>query len=73
MLTAPWFPDDSPEFSGFAHRTSQLDEVARLLAREADPNDFEVQCRIYDEVGINSDTFTDEEINYIIKEVQRRV
>lgn len=36
-------------------------------------NDFSVQCRIYDEVGIDSDTFTVEEMRYIEREVAKRL
>ena len=36
-------------------------------------NDFATQCDIYDEVGIDSDTFTDQEVEYIESEVAKRV
>lgn len=53
-------------------RKGKINKVIKLLSAAADPNDFPTQCRIYDEVGIDSDTFTDEEVDYIQKEVARR-
>lgn len=56
-------------FTGYAARTEQLNEVARRLAKADDPNDFATQCAIYDAVGIDSDTFTKYEINYIVERI----
>ena len=53
-------------------RQGKINQIIKMLSAAADPNDFATQCRIYDEVGIDSDTFTDNEINYIEKEVARR-
>jgi hypothetical protein len=36
-------------------------------------NDFATQCRIYDEVGIDSDTLSDAECDYIVREVAKRL
>lgn len=76
--TAIWAPSQTPHFvedrafSCYTMRQQQIDEVVNLLAATEDPNDFETQCRIYDEVGIDSDTFTENEIQFIIREVARR-
>lgn len=73
-----WAPSQTPHFvenrafSCYAMRQQQIDEVVNLLAAAEDPNDFETQCCIYDEVGIDSDTFTENEIQFIIREVARR-
>ena len=53
-------------------RKGKIEKVIRLLAAAPDPWDFETQCRIYDKVGIDSDTFTNEESSYIVKEVSKR-
>lgn len=56
-------------------RRGKIEKVIRLLA-ECGPtgcNDFDVQCQIYDDVGIDSDTFTDEEVKYIEEEVAKRL
>ncbi len=76
--TTIWAPSQTPHFvedrafSCYAMRQQQIDDVVNLLAAAEDPNDFETQCRIYNEVGIDSDTFTDYEVMYIEKEVARR-
>ena len=53
-------------------RRGKIEKVIKELLASDDPSDFQVQCAIYDKVGIDSDTFTDEEINYIETEVARR-
>lgn len=53
-------------------RRGKIERVIKELLASDDPSDFQVQCAIYDKVGIDSDTFTDEEINYIETEVARR-
>lgn len=52
-------------------RRGKIQKLIKLLSASEDPNNFNTQCRLYDEVGIDSDTFTDEEIKYIEKEVAR--
>ena len=55
-------------------RREQIEKVIELLAAAGEEcNNFEVQCAIYREVGINSDTFTDREVSYIENEVARRL
>ena len=55
-------------------RQGKINQVIKLMAA-AGPmcNDFATQCDIYDEVGIDSDTFTDQEVQYIEREVAKRV
>ena len=81
MLKAPWYrPEEDIVFTLFAMecegdidtRQGKINKVIKLLAAAEDPNDFETQCRIYDEVGIDSDTFTEDEVQFIIREVARR-
>ena len=50
-------------------RQGKINKLIKLLAANDDPNDFNIQCAIYDEVGIDSDTFTEEEISYIENKV----
>lgn len=54
-------------------RKGKLNKVAKMLAASDQPNDFRTQCVIYDAVGIDSDTFTDDEVLYILNEVARRI
>jgi hypothetical protein len=55
-------------------RRGKINKVIKLMVA-AGPmrNDFATQCDIYDEVGIDSDTFTDQEVEYIESEVAKRV
>ena len=72
-----WAPDrrtsiNNKAFSAYTVRQQQLNDVVSLLAVATDPNDLSVQHFVYNEVGIDSDTFTNDEIKYIEKEVSRR-
>lgn len=53
-------------------RQGKINKVIKMLAQSADPNDFATQCAVYNAARIDSDTFTDSEINYIEREVARR-
>lgn len=55
-------------------RQGKINKVIKLMVA-AGPmcNDFATQCDIYDEVGIDSDTFTDQEVQYIESEVAKRL
>ena len=55
-------------------RQGKINKVIKLMVA-AGPmcNDFATQCDIYDKVGIDSDTFTDQEVEYIESEVAKRV
>lgn len=55
-------------------RQGKINKVIKLMVA-AGPmcNDFATQCDIYDEVGIDSDTFTDQEVEYIESEVAKRL
>ena len=81
MLEAPWYrPEENIGFMLYAMecegdlstRQGKINRIIKELAATEDPNDFETQCRIYDEVGIDSDTFTEDEVQFIIREVARR-
>ena len=56
-------------------RRGKINKVIKLLvaAGPEDCTDFDVQCAIYDSVGIDSDTFTDDEVKYIEEEVTKRL
>lgn len=56
-------------------RKEKINKVIELMVA-AGPimcNDFATQCEIYNQVGIDSDTFTDEEVEYIVGEVAKRL
>ena len=56
-------------------RTGKIQKVIKLMVAAGPTrcNDFNVQCAIYDEVGIDSDTFSESEVNYIQREVAKRL
>lgn len=77
IIMAPFIKD--PAFAAYVvnqeERKKKIEKVIQLLA-ECGPtgcNDFDVQCQIYNDVGIDSDTFTDKEVKYIEEEVARRL
>lgn len=74
--TNPHFTEDRA-FSLYAMdctRKQQIEKVIDLMAAQGNQcNDFEIQCQIYDIVGIDSDTFTEQEVSYIEREVGKRL
>lgn len=74
-----WAPDhrcsiNNKAFSAYAQRTQQIEDIIQKLSTVNDnPNDFLVQQSIFRAVGIDSDTLTNQEIEYIEREVSRRL
>lgn len=72
-----WAPSLTPHFvedrafSLYAMRTQQIEDLINILSARADWEDFAVQCEAYDAVGIDSDTFTDAEIEYIVNSIRK--
>ena len=56
-------------------RRGKIQRLIKELAAAGYPkcDDFNYQCQLYNEIGIDSDTFTEKEINYIQKEEAKRV
>lgn len=59
-------------FSSYAFRQQQIEDVINLLVEAPDPNDYSTQIDAYAAVNLNSDTLTDNEVEYMIKEIRRR-
>lgn len=53
-------------------RRGKIEKVIKSLAQSYNPNDFAVQCAAYDFAGLDSDTLTAEEVEYIENEVARK-
>lgn len=53
-------------------RQGKINKVIKILAAVPDPNDFEVQCMAYDYAGLNSDTLSPAEIQYMENEIAKR-
>jgi hypothetical protein len=59
--------------NGEARETGCSDGVWYLFNNpETDPNDFPTQIAAYDAAGLDSDTLTDDEVDYMVKEIRRR-
>jgi hypothetical protein len=53
-------------------RRGKIERFINELANSSDPNDVEVQYSLARECGLDIDDLTFEEIDYILKEVNRR-
>ena len=72
-----WGPDRHTSvgnlaFSAYAFRQQQIEDVINYLTAARDPNDFPTQIAAYDAAGLDSDTLTDDEVDYMVKEIRRR-
>lgn len=55
-------------------RLGKINNIINLMvAAGPECNNFEVQCAIYDAVGFDSDTLTNQEVKYIEEEVAKRL
>ena len=55
-------------------RRGKINNIINLMvAAGPECNNFEVQCAIYDTVGFDSDTLTNQEVKYIEEEVAKRL
>lgn len=72
-----WAPDhhcsmNNLAFSAYTVRQQQIEDVINYLAAARDPNDFPTQLAAYGAAGLDSDTLTDDEVDYMVKEIRRR-
>lgn len=59
---------------GYIARQTQLDKIIDLMVETGkDCNDPALQQQIFNQVGIDSDTFNNAEIEYIEKEIEKRL
>lgn len=74
MILAPnaRTPINNTAFTFYAMRQQQIEDVINLLVITDNPNDFETQREVYEAVGINSDSFTSDEIKYIEYQITKR-
>ena len=59
-------------FTCYAMNTQAIEDVINALARCEDPNDADMQRRIFESYNLCMDVLTSDEINYIEKEVAKR-
>lgn len=59
---------------GYIARQTQLDKIVDLMVETGkDCNDPVLQQQIFNRVGIDSDTFSNAEIEYMEKEIEKRL
>lgn len=78
-ITPPWYSDpvEFLVFNAFAMRTSQLEQVAKEFAEQADRIDDEgvlghMLATICEENGVGVDTLTEDELSFLSNEINRR-
>ena len=78
-ITPPWYSDpvEFLAFNAYAMRTSQLEQVAKEFAEQADRiNDEEVLSNmlsaICEENGVSVDTLAEDELSFLSNEINRR-
>ena len=78
-ITPPWYSDpvEFLAFNAFAMRTSQLEQVAKEFAEQADRIDDEeglghMLAAICEENGVGVDTLTKDEQSFLSNEINRR-
>ena len=78
-ITPPWYSDpvEFLAFNAYAMRTSQLEQVAKEFAEQADRIDDEevlghMLAAICEENGVGVDTLTKDEQSFLSNEINRR-
>ena len=72
-----WAPDrhssiNNLAFSAYAFHQQQIEDFIDALAATSDPNDYSNQCAAAQCAGLDLDTLTPDEIEYIEKETAKR-
>ena len=74
MITPPGCqkPHEYLAFNAYAFHQQKIEDFISALAATFDPNDYEIQREVARECGVRIDDFSDDEIEYIEKEVAKR-
>lgn len=72
-----WAPDrhtsiNNLAFSAYAFHQQQIEDFIDALAATSDPNDYSNQCAAAQCAGLDPNTLTSDEIEYIEREVAKR-
>ena len=72
-----WAPDRHSSiinlaFSAYAFHQQQIEDFINALAATSDPNDYSNQCAAAQCAGLDPNTLTSDEIEYIEREVAKR-
>lgn len=82
-VTPPWYRDLAIERTAFncyamecegllPTRQGKINKVIKILAGAGDPNDLSTQKYAFNQADLNIEDLTDEEIEYMEKEIRRR-
>lgn len=72
-----WAPDrhssiNNLAFSAYAYHQQQIEDFITVLANQDDPNDGNIQMQAAQYVGLDPNSLTSDEIEYIEREVANR-
>ena len=72
-----WAPDrhssiNNLAFSAYAYHQQQIEDFITVLASQDDPNDGDIQIQAAQYVGLDPNSLTSDEIEYIEREVAKR-
>lgn len=72
-----WAPDrhssiNNLAFSAYAYHQQQIEDFITVLASQDDPNDGDIQTQAAQYVGLDPNSLTSDEIEYIEREVAKR-
>lgn len=73
-IDPPWCQSSMERlaFNAYAYRQQQIEDFINALAATSDPNDYSNQCAAAQCAGLDPNTLTSDEIEYIEREVAKR-
>lgn len=74
-IYAPCFRSEveNTAFSAYAYHQQKIEDFIKLLSAASDPNDYRCQIEAAVAVGLDYRSLTSDEINYIEREVAKRL
>lgn len=74
MITPPGCqkPHEYLAYNAFAYHQQKIEDFINALSDERDPNDYWTQRHVARNVGVQIDDFSDDDIEYIEREVAKR-
>ena len=73
-ITPPWYRDpvETTAFNAYAYHQQKIKDFINALAATSDPSDYSNQCAAARCAGLDPNSLTSDEIEYIEKEVAKR-
>ena len=71
----PWQHNqiEQTAFNAYAYHQQKIEDFINLLAAEPDPNDADIQWALCYKVGLNPDNLSPYDLDYIEREVAKRL